>query len=730
MGGDCCGGESLPAAQHALNDLHLNTLSSNGAQAADPKSHQEAAKELEAFIKKRIDLFEQYNARHIAEVEEAKQRNETITVKLPDGSEKQAIKGVSTPMDVLKEHAKDLLKTAVVSKVNEEVWDLFRPLEGDCTLQVCSFDDEDGKHTFWHSSAHVLGEALEACFGVRLTIGPAIEEGFYYDCYMGDRTLTDAEKPMLEKKLEQIMKEKQNFQRVVVSREEALSMFQENKFKVEIISALPSDATISLYRCGPMVDLCHGPHLPNTGYLKASAVNAFNRAFWRADVNKEPLQRVYGVTFPDKKQMVDYKHRMEEAKKRDHRRVGTQMELFFFNPLSPGSCFFLPNGARIYNTLIEYIRELYWEYEYEEVVTPNIYNFDLWKTSGHADHYKENMFLINIEKQEFGLKPMNCPGHCLMFGSRTRSYRELPLRLADFGVLHRNEYSGALQGLTRVRRFQQDDAHIFCRPDQVLEEVKAFLRMLDDAYRVFGLTYKMALSTRPESYLGTLEQWDKAEAALQQALDSTGQPWELNPADGAFYGPKIDITVFDALRRKFQCATVQLDFQLPIRFGLQYATEELNKFERPVIVHRAILGSVERMFAILTEHYAGKWPFWLSPRQVMVIPISAVSSAYAQEVRRTLRKAGFHVDVDMADNKMQKKVREAQLDQYNYILVVGEAEKERKTVNVRTRDNVVHGEHPLESVVQVLQQEKAQRSLESLFGHGTDAKAPAPDSAQ
>jgi len=573
--------------------------------------------------------------------------------------------------------------------------------------------------TFWHSSAHLLGQALELEFGADLTIGPALEEGFYYDCYLGERNLGDPDKDKIVKRMQTAVKERQPFERVVISKDEALQMFAENKFKVEMIQAFPSDEVISCYRCGPMVDLCHGPHVPNTGVLKAVGVNNMSRAFWRADVNREPLQRVYGITFPDDKELKEYQHRMEEAKKRDHRNIGMQQELFFFHPLSPGSCFFLPAGSRIYNCLMEFIRDKYWAYGYDEVVSPNIYNFALWETSGHAAHYKENMFSFNVEKQEFGLKPMNCPGHCLMFAHRTRSYRELPMRLADFGVLHRNEFSGALSGLTRVRRFQQDDTHIFCRPDQVRQEITSFLRMLGEVYDVFGLDYKMALSTRPEGYLGELEVWDTAEKALEEALNTTGREWELNPGDGAFYGPKIDITVFDALRRKFQCATVQLDFQLPIRFGLEYIDEH-SEHVRPVIVHRAILGSVERMFAILTEHFAGKWPFWLSPRQVMVAPISDSSYEYASEVCSAIRAAGLHADVDLLDRKMQKKVREAQVAQYNYILVVGEKERSEQTVNVRTRDNHVHGMHKLSDVIKVMVEEKMTRSQTSLFGMDGD----------
>eukprot|EP00882_Tetradesmus_deserticola_P007840 GHRQ01008252.1.p1 GENE.GHRQ01008252.1~~GHRQ01008252.1.p1 ORF type:complete len:406 (+),score=191.43 GHRQ01008252.1:88-1305(+) len=384
---------------------------------------QEIVNAKKPYYSKRVELFEQYRARDVAAVEEAKAANVPITVVLPDGAKKSGIKGVTTPLGVANDISKGLAKKVVVAKVDGDVWDLFRPLEGDCSLSLHNFDDPEGKETFWHSSAHVLGQVLELEFGVDLTIGPALEEGFYYDCFMGDKVLGDAERPVIEKRIESIVKEGQRFERVVVSRAEALAMFQENKFKIEIINGLPEDATISLYRVGPMVDLCHGPHLPSTAFLKAAAVTNVSRAFWRADVTKEPLQRVYGITFPDSKQLKEYQHRIEEAKKRDHRNVGVQQELFFFHPLSPGSCFFLPHGGRIYNTLVELMRQKYWEYEYEEVVSPNIYNFDLWKTSGHADHYRENMFAFDVEKAEYGLKPMNCPGHCIMFGNRVRSYR-------------------------------------------------------------------------------------------------------------------------------------------------------------------------------------------------------------------------------------------------------------------------------------------------------------------
>eukprot|EP01025_Chloroclados_australasicus_P039895 TRINITY_DN4154_c0_g1_i3.p1 TRINITY_DN4154_c0_g1~~TRINITY_DN4154_c0_g1_i3.p1 ORF type:complete len:731 (+),score=93.00 TRINITY_DN4154_c0_g1_i3:222-2414(+) len=688
------------------------------------KTHVDYLSERKPYYERRIQLFEQYFQREVDKVNEAKEKGQDINVILPDGKEVKGIKGVTTPFEIAESISKSLAKKVVIAQVDGVDWDMFRPMEGDCSLKLFGFETPEGREAYWHSSAHVLGQALELEFGVDLTIGPALEEGFYYDCYMGERTLGEHDKPQLAKRMEAIAKEAQPFQRIVVSRDEALSMFQENKFKLEIIGALPEDATISVYRCGPMVDLCHGPHLPNTSLLKAMAVNSVSRAFWRGDVNREPLMRVYGITFPDKKLLKEYQVRIEEAKKRDHRLLGTKYELFFFHPLSPGSCFFLPHGARVYQSMVKFMREKYWEYDYEEVLSPNIYNFDLWKTSGHAEHYKQNMFCFDIEKQQYGLKPMNCPGHCLMFANRTRSYRELPLRLADFGVLHRNEYSGALHGLTRVRRFQQDDAHIFCRPDQVMQEVSSFLKMLSEVYGIFGLEYTLALSTRPEGYLGELELWNKAEESLQEALKVSGKDYKLDPGEGAFYGPKIDITVFDALGRKFQCATVQLDFQLPIRFGLEYMTEEQG-IQRPVIVHRAILGSVERMFAILTEHFAGKWPLWLSPRQVMIVPISESSFEYGRKVRQQLKSHQFFVDIDVRDFKMQKKVREAQIHQYNYILVVGEQEREEGCVNVRTRDNVVHGKHDLKSLIDTLLKERDSRSLGSMFKteHSTNGNA-------
>lgn len=595
---------------------------------------------------------------------------------------------------------------SLISKVNDDLWDMFRPLEGDCQLKFFKFDTNEGRDTFWHSSAHILGEALERKYGCKLCIGPCTTrgEGFYYDAFYGELGLNEDHFKEIEATANDItVKQKQPFERIEVSREQALELFSENEFKVEIIQDLPDDKTITVYRCGDLVDLCRGPHIPNTSFVKAFACLKASSAYWRGNKDRESLQRVYGISYPDNKLLKEYLTLLEEAKKYDHRQLGLKQELFFFHPLSPGSAFFLPHGARIYNKLVNFLQKQYRDRGYDEVLTPNMYNMQLWETSGHAANYKENMFTFKIENQEFGLKPMNCPGHCLMFDNRVRSYRELPLRFADFGVLHRNEASGALTGLTRVRRFQQDDAHIFCREQQVKEEVGSVLAFIEYAYNIFGFTFELELSTRPEKYLGEIETWDRAEAALKEALDAFGRDWKINEGDGAFYGPKIDIGVFDALKRKFQCATLQLDFQLPQRFNLSYSAEDESKRERPVMIHRAILGSVERMTAILLEHYKGKWPFWLSPRQAIVCPISEKSIDYAKKVQGEIHDAGYFVDVDTTDRKINKKIREAQVAQYNFILVVGEKEAESGKVDVRERNAKDSDDHIVMSIVELLE---------------------------
>jgi threonyl-tRNA synthetase len=514
----------------------------------------------------------------------------------------------------------------------------------------------------------------------------------------------------VEGEVGKIIKQKQKFERLVITKEEGLELFADNPFKVNILTTkVPDGSRTTVYKCGDLIDLCRGPHLSHTGKVKAFAATRHSATNWLGDTNNDTLQRMYGISFPDKKMLKVWKENQEKAKERDHRRIAAKQDLIMFHDLSAGSAFWLPHGARIYNKLIDFIKSHYWNRGYDEIITPNIYNLDLWHKSGHALHYKDAMFCFDVEGQEWAMKPMNCPGHCLMFANSIRSYRDLPLRFADFGVLHRNELSGALTGLTRVRRFQQDDAHIYCREDQIEKEVVDALNFMKDVYDTFGMTYKLELSTRPQKALGDVALWERAEEALANAMDMFAGKggWRVNPGDGAFYGPKIDIKVMDAMDRVHQCATVQLDFQLPIRFDLQYTTaskEEGQQFARPVMIHRAMLGSVERMFAVLCEHYGGKWPFWLSPRQVMLVPVHAEFFDYSEDIRAKLHAEGFYVDVDTSKNTFQKKVRNAQVAQYNFQFVVGKAEVANGSVNIRNRENQVEGEKKIDEMIAMLKQ--------------------------
>ncbi|TGO29558.1 hypothetical protein BPAE_0013g00090 [Botrytis paeoniae] len=685
------------------------------------------------FIAHRIAVFDKLKAKYDEEI--AAKPRDPITITLADGSVKEGIAWETTPAQIAEGISKSLLKRTVVAKLNgdsEQLWDLERPLEKDCTLELLPFENEEGRRVFWHSSAHILGEASERRFGCSLCIGPPIDNGFYYEMGLPNQgTVTDADWKPLETLVGQIVKEKQKFERLVLSKDDLLEMFKDNKYKQHIIKDKIADGTnTTVYRNGPLIDLCRGPHVPNTGRIETFAIMKNSASYFLGNKENDSLQRIYGVSFPDKKQMAEHKKFLEEAAKRDHRKLGKDQELFFFHEMSPGSAMWLPHGARIYNTIMSFLREQYWTRGYEEVITPNMYNSELWKTSGHWAYYKDDMFTFPVEKDTFALKPMNCPGHCLMFGHRERSHRELPWRVADFGVLHRNEASGALTGLTRVRRFQQDDAHIFCREDQIKDEITGLFDFLKAIYGLLGFTFKLNLSTRPEKYLGKLETWDMAEEKLRSALDEFaatdgGVPWVLNEGDGAFYGPKIDITICDVLKREWQCATIQLDFQLPQNFGLEYNTGDVptKKDEdavkepivkpkknaepedpnappkervykpltpgcaRPVMIHRAMAGSIERFTAILIEHFAGKWPFWLSPRQILVIPVGVGYFEYAKEVQSIFHKQQMFIDVDLSGNTLQKKIRTGQLAQYNFIFVVGDTEMKGREVNVRNRDD-------------------------------------------
>ncbi|KIJ63654.1 hypothetical protein HYDPIDRAFT_175966 [Hydnomerulius pinastri MD-312] len=646
-----------------------------------------------AYIDQRIKLFEQLQAEHSDFVKA--QPREDITITMPDGSERKGTSWETSPMDIAKEVSKSLSERVVIAKVNGDLWDLERPLEASCKLELLDFEHPEGKRVFWHSSAHVLGEAAERHYGCHLCIGPPTDDGFFYEMAIEDRVVTNADYPALEKVSESAIKDKQKFERLVVSKEQLLEMFSYNKYKKYLIETkIPDGTSTTVYRCGPMVDLCVGPHIPHTGKIKAFMVTKNSASYFLGDSNNDSLQRVYGISFPDKKQLTEYKAFLAEAAKRDHRKIGREQELFFFNDLSPGSCFFLPHGTRIYNTLLELMRAEYVKRGYQEVISPNMYNAKLWETSGHWQNYRDDMFTLDVEKEKWALKPMNCPGHCLIFDSRDRSYKELPIRMAEFGIVHRNEASGALTGLTRVRRFMQDDTHVFCMPSQITDEIGALFDFMQHIYGLFGFEFRMELSTRPDNYLGTIETWDLAEAQLKEALEKQypGQ-WGINPGDGAFYGPKIDIYIKDALRRSFQCATIQLDFQLPERFNLKYrsAEETANPDKppsRPVMIHRAILGSLERFIAIITEHFGGKWPFWLSPRQVLVIPVAVPYKEYAQEIADKLAALGLFADVDNGADTLPKKIRNGEIAQYNFLLVVGQEELDSRSVNVRNRDDV------------------------------------------
>jgi len=705
------------------------------------------------WLKSRGEVFEKVKARREAEL--ATKKPVDITVTMPDGNILAANKDGTpfqayrtTPYNVACVISQGLADVSTIAKVTYAsyaddynpvedgmegedtmmdsmddvrdssaddakktlLWDMQRPLVGPVAkLELLKFENEkDAKTVFWHSSAHMLGEAIEHLYGCKLTIGPPLAGGFYYDSYMGSDAFREEDYAPIEAEVNKIIKKKQKFERLVITKEEGLELFADNPFKVEILNTKVADGTrTTVYRCGDLIDLCRGPHVSHTGKVKAFAAIRHSASSWLGDTDNDSLQRMYGISFPDKKMLKEWKENQKKAKERDHRRIAAKQELVMFHDLSAGSAFWLPHGTRIYNTLINFMKGHYWKRGFNEIITPNIFNLDLWRQSGHAQHYKDDMFCFDVEGHEWAMKPMNCPGGCLVFASSIRSYRDLPLRLADFGVLHRNELSGALTGLTRVRRFQQDDAHIFCREDQIKVEVLGALDFMREVYDTFGMSYILELSTRPKKALGEIALWDQAEESLGSAMDEFAGKgnWRVNPGDGAFYGPKIDIKVMDAMERIHQCATIQLDFQLPIRFDLQYTTgskEEGKQFARPVMIHRAILGSVERMFAVLCEHYGGKWPLWLSPRQVMVIPVHNDWSDYCQGVRDKLHSEGFYAEVDLSKNTFQKKVRNAQIAQYNFQLVVGEAEVKNGTVNIRTRGNQVEGEMKVDEMIEKL----------------------------
>ena len=551
-----------------------------------------------------------------------------------------------------------------------------------------TFENEEYRRTYWHTCSHVLAQAVKRLHPeVKLAIGPSIENGFYYDLD-ASFAFTPEDLAEIEGEMRKICKEKLKLERFELPREEALQYMEERQepYKVELINDLPADAHISFYKQGEFVDLCAGPHLDSTGRIKGNAIKltACNAAYWRGDSNRQTLQRIYGVAFPKKEELDAYLERIEEAKRRDHRKLGKELGLFMMTEEGPGFPFFLPKGMVLKNTLLDYWRQCHKRYGYVEISTPIILNQELWHRSGHWDHYKDNMYTTVIDGEDYAIKPMNCPGGMLVYKSEPHSYRDLPLRMAELGLVHRHEMSGALHGLFRVRCFTQDDAHIFMTPDQMKDEIKNVVKLFDEIYSTFGLTYQIELSTMPEDHMGDEKDWKFAEDTLQAAITEMGKDFVINAGDGAFYGPKLDFHLADSLGRTWQCGTIQLDFQMPERFDLEYVCEDGEK-HRPVMIHRALLGSIERFIGVITEHFAGAFPAWLSPVQVKLLPVTDRAMDYAKNVAAQLDSQGFRVEVDGRNEKIGKKIREATLEKIPFMLVVGDRDMEAGTVSVRTR---------------------------------------------
>ena len=600
--------------------------------------------------------------------------------------QKAGSQGASRPFASGKKKQKAGSSAAIAASVNGVPVDLASPLAGGNAVPIFASSPE-GLEVLRHSTAHLMAQAVKRLFPEsEITIGPVIDTGFYYDFkHTGTFSTEDLER--IEAEMLGIVEDNISVVREEMSRDEAIELFKKmgEHYKAEIIESIPQEEVISVYRQGEFIDLCRGPHVPTTGSIGAFKLTSVAGAYWRGDERNEMLQRIYGTAFASAKELRQHLMLIEEAKRRDHRKLGRELDLFSFNPVAPGSPFFHPKGTIIYNELVAYMRSLYGRYGYEEVITPQIYDVELWQRSGHYENYKENIFFTEVENRDFGVKPMNCPGHTYVYGSKKRSYRDLPLRYADFARLHRFERSGVLAGLTRVRSFAQDDAHIFCVPQDIEAEVSSVLEMISEVYRVFGFEdVRFYLSTRPEKRLGGDEIWDKAEAALSGALKGNGIDFEVNRADGAFYGPKIDFVVQDALRREWQLATIQLDFMLPERFGLTYVTAQ-GQDARPVMIHRAVLGSIERFMGILIEHCGGDFPLWLAPVQVKIVTVTDGQAEFARQVGDQFREAGIRFEMDLRNEKLGYKIRETEVQKIPYTIVIGDKEVQSGIVNPRVR---------------------------------------------
>ena len=637
-----------------------------------------------------------------------------INITFPDNSVRQYEAGI-TPLDIAKSLSEGLARNVLSAKVNGKMWDAMRPVNEDATIQLFTWDDPEGKATFWHSSAHLMAEAIEALYkGVKFGIGPAVDAGFYYDIDTGDITLTETDLVAIEKKMLELAREKQTFDRVDVSKAEALKYFTEkgDEYKEELISEL-EDGTITYYKCGNFTDLCRGPHIPNTGFIKAVKLTSLAGAYWRGDEKRKQLTRVYGITFPKQKELDEYLVLLEEAKKRDHRKLGRELELFMFSDMvGKGLPIWLPKGTELRLRLQDYLTKIQKEYGYEQVITPHIGGKQLYVTSGHWDHYGADSFrpiTTPEEGEEYLLKPMNCPHHCMIFKNKPRSYKDLPFRCAEFGTVYRYEQSGELHGLTRVRSFTQDDAHIFCRPDQVKEEFIRVMEIIEIIFKALNFqNFEAQISLRDpndhEKYVGTDENWAKAEAAIQEACTEKGLPAHVEYGEAAFYGPKLDFMVKDALGRKWQLGTIQVDYNLPERFDLSYIGAD-NEKHRPVMVHRAPFGSMERFVAVLLEHCAGEFPLWLAPDQVIILPVSEKYLDFAKNLQSYLKKSDIRALIDERNEKIGRKIRDAEMKKYPYMLIVGEKEEAENQVSVRKHGQVDLGTMPTDDFAAMIRKQ-------------------------
>lgn len=622
-----------------------------------------------------------------------------VKIILKGGEEKIYPKGI-TAYEVAEDISKRLAKDALVARVDDMIVDLNYKINNDCKLDILTFDDEAGKKAFWHSTSHVMAQAVKRLFPeVKLAIGPAIDNGFYYDFDL-ERSFTPEDLEKIEKEMKKIVKENYSFNRFDSSRDEALQKLSEKNeiYKVELVEDLPEEANISFYKQGDFIDLCAGPHIPSTGKIKAFKLTSLAGAYWRGDEHNKMLQRIYGISFPKKSMLDEYLTRLEEAKKRDHRKLGKELDLFSLHEEGPGFPFFHPKGMVLWNILTDFWRREHKKRGYLEIKTPIILNEELWRRSGHWDHYKENMYFTKIDEEDYAIKPMNCPGGMIVYKTGVHSYRDLPLRLGELGLVHRHELSGVLHGLMRVRCFTQDDAHIFMMPEQIEAEIIGVIDLVDYFYKVFGFEYHVELSTRPENSMGSDELWEEATNALRDALDKKGIDYIVNEGDGAFYGPKIDFHLKDSLGRTWQCGTIQLDFQMPERFDLTYMGSDGEK-HRPVMIHRVVFGSIERFIGILIEHYAGALPVWLSPVQVRILPISEKHLDYANKVKELVEQADIRVELDERNEKIGYKIREAQMQKIPYMLIVGDKEMASNSVSVRVREEGDIGSMPVEDFI-------------------------------